>query len=638
MRFIKWLIGLIIIVGVLLTLAPFAAKWYLTHWFESKGYQAQIKHIGLDFIFGEVSLYDIDVRDTKGEGFSVFSADFDLDLLPLLLERRWVINRASVDSMRLDIRQTDHDWLLAGFSKEAWISKFDKDVVVEIRTVSFINSEICKDYQARCLRVESGSLAHARLDQQASGWSFLHTGPLVMQKAFLRDRSSNATLFYGGELNIERGIYAKHAVDITGVRLQNIQFIENDLDEGVADAPYQTQIGELLLSSLQWQRTEDAVKLKLGPIKATSVRQAVQKNRQGELLLPPRMQRWVKNVHQTLERDDISFTLTELSARDGAVAWADYSVTPPAMEKVSSLQLYIGAVDTALANTPTPFQLSGKLGRVGLLKFEGQLFPFLDSAKFQFSGVIESLDVSKLSGYTLALLDQRVAQGMVDVAIDATAENGHIDAQTRWQWTDFVIEPSPKKSTYMPLELAYDLLKDHNNSIRFTIETSGDFGSKTIQPQYIFATQTRRTLSNLARAQVEGSGRVSVAPSSARNQQIAFEPLYYSTDARYPGEEAQPRIEEMAKILVDKPHLKMNFCAVSTGGEWAELYEDSQPPRSSAQITSDQRQHLLDLAAARGRALHAALLDAGVASNQIKLCSPRVDMNLTGSSFIAISL
>lgn len=637
MRFVKWLIGLVIIAGVLLALAPYAAKWYLLDWFESKGYQAQIKHLGLDFIFGEVTLYDVDIRNAEGEGFGVFNADFDLDWLPLL-EGRVVIDRATIEGAQVDLRKADGGWLVAGFSSSEWGRKFGDERTIEIRAASLANTEVCKDYKARCLRVESARLSGARLDQQPSGWSFLHAGPLTVQKAFLRDQSNNTTLFYGGELNVERGIYSADAIDISVARLQNIQFVENDLGEGIADAPYQTQIGELTLSSLQWQRSDGAISLELGPIEAISVRQAVQKSKEGELLLPARVQDWLKSIRRSMRRDGVTFKLEQLDTRDGALAWADHSVTPAAMEKITAVQLHVGRMDSSRSAVPTPIQLSGKVGSKGRLKFEGELFPYSEASNFFISGIIETLDVGNLAGYTRPLLSQRVDEGIVDVAIDAVAEDGRLRANTRWQWTDFDIEPAREKSPYMPLELSYELLKDHNNSVRFSLEVSGDIGSKTVQPEYVLATQARRMLSNMARGQVGANSAVSVTGNALHNQRLAFEPLYYSINTQYPAKKDQQRIDEIASMLKDKPHLSMTFCPVTTGGEWAELFNRGQAPAADTRPSPEQQQRLRDLAIARGRALRSALIDAGVSANQLVICDARVDMTQFGLSFVSVSL
>lgn len=502
MRFVKWLIGLMIVVGVFLALAPYAARWYMIHWFESRHYQAQIKHVGLDFIFGEVTLYGVDIRNAEGEGIRVLDAHFDFDWLPLL-KGHLLINKATIDSAHLDFRKSEDDWLVAGFSSGEWGSEWSSNHSLQVRALSLANTELCKDYQAQCLRIESAVVTRARLSRHVSGWSLAHDGPLSVQKAFLRDRSSDTTLFYGGELSVDRGSYAPQAVNMTFTRLQNIQFIENEIGEGAADAPYQTQIGELTLASVLWQRNGNAVKFELGPIDATSVRQSVQKNKDGQLLLPERVQGWLKSLGHSVMGEDVHFRLAQLTARDGAVAWLDHSVSPLVSEKLTALQLAVGVIDSQLANSPTSFKLSGKIGRKGLLRFEGEWFPYAQASQFSLNGLIESLNLATLAGYTEELFNQRINQGSIDVAVDAVAKNGRLNATTRWQWTDFDIEPAREKSPYMPLERAYGVLKDHNDSLRFSLDISGEMGSETVRPTYILATQARRTLSNMARGRAD---------------------------------------------------------------------------------------------------------------------------------------
>lgn len=636
MRFLKWFIGLAVVVGLLLTLAPFAVKRYMIHWLEERGYHAQIKHLGMDFIFGEITLYDVDLRDPRGEGLRLFTMDLDVRLLPLL-EGRLVIDEATIDSAHIDGRIEDGAVLLAGFDMRQWAERMGEARVIEVRSASLVNTELCHDFQARCLRVESASVSDARISKQTTGWTFMHGGPLILQKAFLRDQSANTTLFYGGELAIDKGQYAAGAIDVTGVRLQNIQFIENELDDGVADAPYQTQIGELFISSLQWLRKGGAVRLDIGTVEATSVRQAIQRNKSGQLLLPKSVQRSLHRFSESLAADDLQLTLEQLMARDGALAWTDYSVSPPAMERLSAVQLKLGTLDTALASAPTPFTLAGKIGREGAFKFEGSLAPFAEPRTLHLSGLIESLGVEKLSGYTLALLDQRINAGLVDVAIEASAKDGQVEASSRWQWSDFDIEPARGQSRFMPLELAYDLLKDHNDSLRFSLDITGASGSDSLSPRHVLGIQARQILSDMARGQVSAAGANGTRPASS-TQRVAFAPLYYSVNARHPMQEDQQRLAEMASMLKEKSHLTMTFCPVSTGGEWATQYNQGQAPQSDAQLSPEQHQSLLHLAQARGKTLQSSLLDQGVAANQVVICEPRVDMTQSGLSFITVAL
>lgn len=635
MRFIKWLIGFLIIIGLLLTLAPFAAKWYLSQWFEKKGYETQIEHLGFDFIFGEITLYNTTINNANDEGFSVFSAELDVDLLALL-KGRLVIEKATLDSARLDLRKSGDEWLLAGFRGDEWTLRLGADDAVEIRNASLVNTELCSNFQSRCLRVESLSVTDAQLQRQESGWQFSHQGPLSIQRAFLRDQARSTTLFYGGELNVARGNYAARSLEMTEMRFANVQFIENDLADGVADTPYQTQIGEMFVASLLWRKSEHAVEFRLGKVEATSLRQAVQKTKQGQLRLPLRLQGWLESLRQGPAASGMNFELEQLQVRDGAAAWADYSVSPPALVKLSAMQMHVAGIDSEAAQVPTQFSVSGRIANAGLFRFSGTVQPYQPQATFSVEGLVESLSVDTISGYTLELLDQRVTEGEVDVAVTAEAERGTLRAHTRWQWTDFEIQPARKNTPYMPLERAYDLLKDHNDSVRFTLEIQGAIGSDELQPRHLFATQVRRTLSQMAQGELGASG--AVTPTRNAQQQIAFEPLLYSTNARYLSQLDQQRLEEIAAMLKHKPHVAMRFCPVTTAGEWAAMFNDGQPPGDGEQALPQQQKQLLDLADVRARTLKSSLMDAGVAANQVIICSPRVDMTQSGPSFVTASL
>lgn len=268
---------------------------------------------------------------------------------------------------------------------------------------------------------------------------------------------------------------------------------------------------------------------------------------------------------------------------------------------------------------------------------EGDLYPFSLDPKFTLRGFAQGVDLANLAGYSRQFLNQGVDQGTVDLSVSAVARNGQLEADTRWELANLRIEATRGNSAYMPLELSYDLLKDHNNSVSLELPVRGAFGSERLQPQSVLL-QMRRTLSDLARRRVNPSGAVIAPAQSTPSGKMAFRPLEYPAKGRYPAAADAERLQEIATMLRDKPHLRMVFCPVSTGGEWAELFNEGNRPTPTTELLPEHQEMLLELASARGRVLRARLIEAGAASDQIVICNPSVDMTQFGLSFVSISL
>lgn len=630
MRLVKWLIGIVIAVGIVLTAVPLVAKWYVVRWLKDQGYQAEIKKAGADFIFGELNLQGVTIVSPRNEQLSVFSAKADFDVLSLLRSGRLVVDRFESDSARLDLRSSPEGMRLGGFLLDPMLQKLTTRMPLEIRSARLINTDMCSAAE-RCLRVETIAVSRAKWQRSGDQWEFIHNAPLTVEKAFLRDQTQNTTLFYGAEASVATGIYSPTSLDLDALKLSNFQFVENSLADAGVDSPYQTQLGEMEITSLTWRAGEKV--LLVGPVEATSLRQSLYRSADGNLMLPARL----ADLLNPAQLNDLQLVVEKVEVHGGAVSWADQAVTPPAAQNFAALSVQLGRIDSSMHDTATPIKVTGKVGQDGKVGLEGDIYPYSVDTKFNLTGFIHGVDLAKLSGYSRQFLNQVIDEGELDVSFNAIARNNALQAETRWQLADLRIEPTRSGGSDMPLELSYDLLKDHNNSVILAMPVRGEFGSERLRPQYIFANQMRRVLSDMARQRVNSAGAVST-PRATPTGQMAFRPLEYAVNGRYPALADGERIQEMAAMLREKPHLRMVFCPVSTGGEWAELFNDGERPTPETELAGEHKQMLLDLASARGRVLRSRLIDAGAAADQIVICTPTVDMTQFGLSFISISL
>lgn len=628
MRFVKWLIGIVVVVSILLTAVPLVTKWYVVRWLESKGYQAEIKKLGMNFIFGEMTLQGVSIASPQGERFDIFDGSVNFDFWRLK-DRRLVIDRVKGDSLKLDVRNSRDGVTVAGFPLDPIFSRFGKGIPLEIRLLQLTNSDVCRSAE-QCLRMENVTGSRIKWLTSGESWSIVHNAPFIIEKAFLRDQSGNTTLFYGAELNIGRGAYTAGSADLENLVLRNFQFVENSLGAAAMEAPYQTRMGEAAINSLAWRGGKSPA-LVVGVVDITSLRQSFYRNADGRIMLPVNL--------GLASSQQLHLSVKKIELRDGAVSWLDQSVTPPATANASAIGLQLGVIDSSAPDTPTAIKLTGVVGQRGRMMLEGDIYPYSDQRRFALTGFVQELDIANLSGYSRKYLNQIVDQGVVDLSISAVARNGVLEADTRWQLMNLHIEPGRNSGGEMPLELSYDLLKDHNNSVSLTMPVRGEFGSERLRPEYILSRQMRRMMSDMARRRVNPSGAVRIpATSTAPAGKVAFPPLEYEVNGRYPAETDLNRITEIAAMLSEKPHLRMTFCAVSTGGEWAALFNNGQRPTVATELLPEQQEQLLDLARARGKVLRSRLIEAGAAGDQVDLCDPRVDMTQFGLSFISISL
>lgn len=641
MRLIKWLIGVVIVIGILLGTAPLLAKWYVQHWLEAKGYQVEIKKLGLDFIFGELTLGGVTMTSSQGERLNLLQANFELNLWSLK-DHVIDLKRVVIEHARLDLSRVNDELQVAGLPLRLDGTLFGKDWRVQAGLMQLNQIDLCRTEKQQCLRIETTTVSRVQW-YYADGWVFHHDGPLRLEKAFLQDQSADAAVFYTGLLQIDNGSYQSQKAHFNKLALDNFQFVEASPSGRAGEAKYQTQLGNLLIGFANWSGG-DSPKLQVGTVDITSLRQSLQKSEPQVLAVPDKLAFWLPGLSDYFSRvlvgqfADLELTVDELTIRDGAVSWADYTVSPAATANLSSMQLHMSGMSNTRPQDPTQVRVSAKIGRGGLFKIEGDYYPFAERSEFAFEGLVQDLQLANFASYTEDWFDQRIHSGIVDLGFEASAKNGVLSADTRWRLSQFRVEPQRGNSGNMSLDMSLNILADHNQSVPLQMRVAGDMSKDEVTMRSVFAGQMRKLLSNLASKQVNPAGAAHISPRANGPQKITFRPLLYAANSRLPADLDQQRITEIVQILKDKPHLSMVFCPVSTGGEWADLYNNGAKPDVTPAILPEQQKALLDLAKARGRALRSLLLDAGIEDKQIVVCGASVDLAQMGFSYISIAL
>lgn len=497
MRLLKILIGVIVVLGLLLAVSPLALQWYLTHQLEKNGFSTQIKRIGINYIFGQVRLEGIDIARRDGSRLRIYEADLKLSLWAArrhqLILHSLKLNDAHID---LPLVQSLADTLgLKPGSRSQ-----QPEQVVRLRRADFTNVEICRAPDQQCLRLESG--AGTGLEWRGSGqqWHFSHSGPVRMQKAFLRDQSSGSTIFYLGELEVAASDWSPKTFNLRQLAFDNFHLVENTTTDADLAAPYQIQLGHLSISSAAFFPGQ-APALNLGEVKAVSLRQALHKGTDGRLRGPANLAEWLPELAQARPMaGELAVSLKSLEVQGGVIAWTDKSVNPFAQQTLSRIALRMGAFDTRLPALPTPINLSAGLGASGSLTVSGEFYPLRHTPRFTLQVVVAGLDLANISAYSQGPLQQPVTAGVVDASVEVELHNGQLEALTRWRLADLRFDPSYQVAPESSLQQAFQRAADHNRSVMVSFPVRGRLG-EDVTATYVLDTLMRRALREAARGQ-----------------------------------------------------------------------------------------------------------------------------------------
>lgn len=644
MRLIKRLIYVVVVVAVLMAAIPLVTKWYLVRWLESEDYQVDIKTLRVNLFTGEVSLIDASLTSREGDRVKVYEALVNLDLLALL-KAQIVLQSLKVDGGLLDVRSTQETLLLGGGKVTDITALIDGDLSLKVERIHITNSDLCGFSKGQCLRVGSAETSHVSAQISSNDWFFHHRTPLHLNTVYLRDLSSDAAVFYIGDLKVANAEYSMAASQLSEITVKNVQFVEHRAPvENQGALVIQTQVGELNVSSLSVNVGDDPEVI-LGDVEAISFRQGVVR-RASDGLVAESTRSWFDGLLAAVIGDingdpTVHLAFNKLSVQGGILSWRDTLVTPVAAESLASVQLQVGRIDTDEPNVPAQLKLVSKFEEGGQVKFEGQVYPFGPKPTVAGSGLIQGWNMSRITAYTQSMYGQTVNEGSVNVSFDVQLNKGRLDAETRWQLTAFDVDSIGGQHFSLASSLA--LLKDHNQSVRFSFPVVGDLSAGEISFEYIFKRLIGSTLRKMARQQVDavGEGVNSNGASIERGDQLGqmvFRPIMYEVKSRSPTGLDVKRVSDIGAMLKAKSHLVMSFCPVITGGEWARLFNLGVEANTSTVLLDEQRQALMDLASARGKVLRRDLMNAGAEGRQIKLCDPRVDMSKLSESFITISM
>lgn len=637
MRRLKWLFFIASALIAVVLFLPLATKWYVIKSLENQGYQAQIRHLGMDFLSRKFSLSGVHMVSDKGAKLDLLSAEVRLDLSSLFTSQI-VINRLNVSHFKMDISLTNGSYEAVGFPFAQMVEALTgKSLSIQLMQWEF--SQVCRLPERQCLKVDEAAFSKVVLSYNEP-WDVHHDGTSRIKKLFLMDATSDTALLFAEALEINRSRLNADGASLHGVVAKNWQYVESIALQAAESGKLQTQWGELQLASLNLRYGAPA-NLKLGEMKLTSLRQAVVDPRSLQhsqfkdyfgFWLPP-----LTAVTNAFEQEQIEIETGAIELVDGSLNWADYSVSPAVQESVTGLKLLLGPLSSAQSSGTSKIEATFRFAKNGLMKLEGEIQALSPAPQFSVNGILQDAQMANFSAYTESLLGQQVHSGVVDVGFDLSYRDTVLRGETSWRLTQLRVEESVGRSNMMPFSVAFDVLQDRNQSVPFKLDLQLDKRRGELNLRHLFGL-IRAELNNLARRQVNPAGAVAIRPPVSGQATMEFRSIYYDANMRAPREEDRERLEDVVNLLKGKPHLSMVFCPVITASEWAHMFNDGQIPSADQELLPEQKKLLLELAQSRARALHTILLEKGIDDTQIVSCGPSVDMQKTGASYISLSM
>lgn len=644
MRLIKWSFGLIIGLVVLVAVAPIAAKHYAVYWFTEQGYEAQIKTVGFNVVTGKLSIAGLDIRKSNEQGIRIDLLEAHIKM-PELLSQEAVIRRLRTQGLRLDIGALETNFSEFTTPIETFVNRHMPAWRFEI--ISSLNEhlEVCRTGAApggkalsQCFSIGSFALRDATVQNTSKGWQLSTRSTSHLQRMYFKDHFNGTSLLYLGDAKIRDVVADQTERRIGQIALKSFHLVErSEIETQRLDTPYQTQLNSLLVNDIVETRSRDQVRLQLGLVDATALRQTLHKDHNAAFVIVERLREVFPSLDLALSDEsngpNVIVEVMKTRVIDGGIAWLDDSVSPPAQEALAGLSLELGPISSAQPEKRSPVTFIARLSDGGEIVVRGRLAPFAEHPNFDVDGHVKGLDLAKISAYTETLFKERVLQGRVDAKFRAQGQSSNIQGDASVRLSDISTGGGARLSGVLSLQDSFSALKDKNQSVDFEVFFDFDL-LKVNSLSEALGYRAKRTLSDLAQGITPQ--RPAQKPKAAKG--MVFEPLKYNpSETELMGGQAI-RLKDIAVLAKENPTKILSLCPVTTGGEWAGLYRQGRPLKSWEQISSAESEHLLNMSKIRAKAVSKRLDEMGVSKRRVKFCEPTLKLTDNGPSFLSAEL
>ncbi|WP_370980775.1 DUF748 domain-containing protein [Agaribacterium sp. ZY112] len=293
--------------------------------------------------------------------------------------------------------------------------------------------------------------------------------------------------------------------------------------------------------------------------------------------------------------------------------------------------LTVGAVDSAEPDllTDIALVLSDSQYYKQKLDVTWQLFNDLPSGTI--ATKMEQFPLYKVSPMLEHQLGFDILAGEMDMDYSGTVEKAQLDSVAK------VLLRGPTFSSgdddhgdgevigqaAVPLNIALNMLKDGKGNIKLKIPIDGDMNDPSFGLVTIFGTVAKKIVMDQAKSQLIKTfvpyghllGVAMAAGSYALK--VRFADFSYVPGTMNFDEASAPMLDQLHKLLMDKPKVDLRLCPFVTSADAGVT--------AGVKITDDMHHKVLKLGQNRANYMKTLLVERGIASERLLLCTARYD-------------
>ena len=309
----------------------------------------------------------------------------------------------------------------------------------------------------------------------------------------------------------------------------------------------------------------------------------------------------------------------------------DNSISPALQRTLEIDTLSLRNLNTQKKDQATVLALKARNGKYTTLQGDVTIWPLAEKLTLDSEVIIKEAELPPYSSYIATVLGYQIDSGQLDLDLKLKSKNGILSGNSNILLREFDLGGRQDSSTVIkagavPLNIAISVLKDSNNNIDLDIPLSGDIENPAFGWQDFLLLPVRKALFSasstyLMQTFVPYANVISIAQFAGDQLlRIRVEPLMFTAQDSDLNESQAIFLQQLTALMKDKKDSQLKACGIAS-------YLDLGLQKPPVAIDDDTRDKAKMLAQKRADHLKDYLVNEGIASSRILLCSPEVDLS-----------
>jgi hypothetical protein len=349
-----------------------------------------------------------------------------------------------------------------------------------------------------------------------------------------------------------------------------------------------------------------------------------------------------------------------------AIRFYDDTVTPPVTVNALLDTVRVRDFNTEKTSKRTDLELKGVVNEFTKVAVDGWATGINEQANLELKARIDNIQLPALSPYVVKFAGVKIDSGQLDAAAQAKAVDGKLDGAIQVALDDIAFQPRSQQDAEqlkaewgVSLETAVGLLSDGDGRIALNLPLSG----VVTQPSVDYSEAINKAIGNALLAVFPPTMAVSLVSRVIGQSVPTLDPVRFAPGSAALDETAKAYLDELGKLLLERPKLRVRVCGLATASDQKLLAGDRSPAAAetdappdavvppagtepvSSPITAEPDSSaapadaLAELAIERQRVVRRSLLEReGVDVKRVSACRSLFDPDDTGDPRVEISL